>query len=194
MKNVYARQRLLFFLMLFISLCILSTLGMHKVGFSVLNQQLTTDILVQILEEPLKTSQLLCAFLLLLYYRYRQMKLEITHGELAEKVSALFCSIFMLIGFYSDSSGNGPFSTIFRSWCHFLLSVCYVIGCSTIIEFFFTILKQIIQHSLSEARQNAKKLLVCYASIIFICWLPYMIIRYPGGIEWDASHQIMQFL
>ncbi len=32
-----------------------------------------------------------------------------------------------------------------------------------------------------------------YWGIIFLCWLPYIIIRYPAGFEWDGYHQILQF-
>ena len=32
--------------------------------------------------------------------------------------------------------------------------------------------------------------IVCFA-VIFLCWLPFAVIRYPAGIESDAYHQIM---
>lgn len=35
---------------------------------------------------------------------------------------------------------------------------------------------------------------LCVFGVIFISWSPFLIANYPGAIEWDAYHQIEQFL
>lgn len=49
-----------------------------------------------------------------------------------------------------------------------------------------------IERKIHSANELWFLIIVCL--FIFICWMPYILIRYPAGIEWDASHQILQIV
>lgn len=46
----------------------------------------------------------------------------------------------------------------------------------------------------SFARLSERRLFLYIWGILIVCWLPYALIRYPAGFEWDGQHQIDQFL
>jgi len=46
----------------------------------------------------------------------------------------------------------------------------------------------------SFAMLPERRLFLHIWGILIVCWLPYALIRYPAGFEWDGQHQIDQFI
>lgn len=67
------------------------------------------------------------------------------------------------------------------------VTLCYSFNCLRIV------FGKIMNHSMAESASSERQQLYTMWGIILICWLPYTIIRYPAGFEYDGYHQIMQF-
>ena len=46
----------------------------------------------------------------------------------------------------------------------------------------------------SFAMLPERRLFLHIWGMLIVCWLPYALIRYPAGFEWDGQHQIDQFI
>lgn len=104
------------------------------------------------------------------------------------KIASAIFAFFMLMGHCFSSIG--AFFVIFTYVLPAVLGICYFGGFYLIFRYILSFLENHIpKHSSGMYRKH-----MFWSSwiVMFICWLPYVIIRYPAGIEWDAYHQIQQ--
>lgn len=138
------------------------------------------------------TIVLLCGGILLLVKYLSEF-----HAPLHDKIAAGLFAVIMLLG--SCYQVEGDISAIISGKTAFAISICYLLGFYLIFTNVFSIFRICVKWcsaksiSFMEAHSPRELLCLCWA-IIYICWLPYIIIRYPAGVEYDAHHQIEQFL
>lgn len=89
--------------------------------------------------------------------------------------------------------------TMFPMYSHrILLNNClYFVGrfftYYLVLEIFVIIFSFLRSNNKVKLRLDNKKLYILSFIVIFICWLPYIVLRYPAGIESDASNQLSMY-
>lgn len=114
-----------------------------------------------------------------------------------ERFICLVIALLLLIGYCCDNVGS--FLRIFEREISRALAVCYVFGFYLLLETAVAYAKQIYGHFYLwfEGVRIPFFEFHCFRSsfiMITIFWLPYIVIRFPAGVEWDAYYQIEQAL
>lgn len=117
---------------------------------------------------------------------------------LTASILSVFFSIFTLLGMSFDTLGNWDF--IFGSVGDFFKSLLFGIGfymiyyCATkvVLNFIDKKPKPINSDSKVTSFIESHQFFVAFICIL-VCWLPYIIICYPGSLPHDAYYQINQF-
>lgn len=129
--------------------------------------------------------------------KFIKIKSNIDIGALLLTFSLLFIT---LIGFFSNCFIIEPNSNARSTSFHFFifpLSLCLSIP----LYFLFKYIYKKIDILANAASKKADfsffniidKKCIKRALIILLCWLPYMIVRYPGNLDIDTQWQIAQF-
>ncbi len=133
------------------------------------------------------------AFIVLIMYVNRF--LSSLNTAIWEKVA---CALFSLCFMGGDAIVTvGAFAETFYSKRMLVFYLLYYIGCYMTFRFVLYHLRTLtylvrackIQYYFSYKNQ----FLIIFA-LIAICWLPYIVIRYPAGFEMDAYNQIADFM
>lgn len=111
-------------------------------------------------------------------------------------VVSLILTIFVLVGASYEKYGNwnGTLSAV-----SFIQGVVYVVFFYLVILYFYRICDhQVRIKALDEIRrylENRKpiQVIIQIASVMLLCWMPYLIAYFPGSIQSDATSQIMQY-
>lgn len=106
------------------------------------------------------------------------------------KIASAVFACFMLMGHcYSSMEA---FFVIFRYLLTAWLGLCYIAGFYLIFRHIFSMLETNLPKM--SLRFFHKNIFLRSWLCMFVCWLPYILIRYPAGFEWDAYHQLQQAL
>lgn len=107
---------------------------------------------------------------------------------------SIILSSFMTLGVSFRKYGNTL--TVFSNYLSSLNSLLYIIGYAVLfyllVDYCLDKLLQINFHSLNN--QNSPKFNFLKVFLIMIvCWMPYLIILYPGTSSWDTVNQMIEF-
>lgn len=178
---------------LFCAICIYIAIKMDSNVFIALlmEGERAKDILSDLFPHSI-TTFLLCVGILLLMKHLPKF-----HIPLHDKIAGSLFAVIMLLGYCYQTAGS--ISAIISRKAAFVISICYLSGfylIFTYILFVFQIcVKWCSTKSISFMNHFSSRKLLCLCwVIIYISWLPYIIIRYPAGVEYDAHHQIEQIL
>lgn len=114
------------------------------------------------------------------------------------KIASTILSIFLGINY----SYNNFETIIFVNKIYYLFIAIYIFGwqliLSNVIEYIrkLVVMLQNIKDTKFDKLINKisnTKFIILITLFIFICWIPYIIIRYPAGLEYDAMHQLLQY-
>ena len=115
---------------------------------------------------------------------------------LPDMISACLLSLLLWAGQFIAELGS--FGESVGTVRGFILFTIGFLGSTLAIRILFLILRDVKQYIMNHAVHLPALITDHLFLIIWItlslCWLPFAIIRYPGGTEWDAYHQIEQFL
>lgn len=115
-------------------------------------------------------------------------------------INRIACAIFSFILLAGHCYSNvESFFIIFNSKITIIAGMCYFLGFYLVLGYLWGGVEKAIPKIDSFLTRISFQLSDNYLFFrawicMFVCWLPYIIIRYPAGIEWDAYHQIEQFL
>lgn len=119
----------------------------------------------------------------------------------AESVCAVCFSVFMVFGESYHLRQNG--SLVFANGYYALISALMIVGYIVFFKKCLIFLFQVWNHiqsgehavgirSLDERLCKGGR--IFFAAILLCCWLPYMIIRFPGALSHDARLQIGYYI
>lgn len=155
----------------------------HVIGIFFMEQFILYDFLKILLPVTIMNAVLLIGICIIV----KQQPLSLNP---VNRIASAFFAFFMLMGHCFSSIG--AFFPIFTIGLPAVLGICYFFG-------FYLIFRHILSFLESHIPKRSsgffgKHIFLFSWIIMFVCWLPYVIIRYPAGIEWDAYHQIQQAL
>ena len=117
-------------------------------------------------------------------------------NEMWQKLFAFIFSFIFLAGF--NITAVGKFAENMHSMRMVLFDIVFLIGMYYVTRFtMMHVIKAIGlvgKSELNSGRLPEKKQFFLVAAILVICWMPYVILRYPAGFECDAYHQIADFI
>ncbi len=135
------------------------------------------------------------AFALLAFAGILTVRTPNTAGP-RDLVFSLVCATLWLLGYgyYTNNSCSilycRKISMIFTVLV-WLGAVCFLLSLLQWMKRFYHALRA---RELSLPAFLAKHCFLSAWGLAFLCWLPYIILRYPAGIEYDAYYQIEEFL
>lgn len=113
-----------------------------------------------------------------------------------ERVFAVAVALMWILGWaFNATDGwgvlfDGPVSS-FLTAVTFLGLIALV---STALRWLRALAKRFAEWEPRTPKIFERRPFLCSWAVIFLCWLPFAVIRYPAGIEYDAHFQIEQFL
>ena len=141
---------------------------------------------------PYSMVNTLVFFLAVWYVNKEAYNLPVNKWE--KGLSVLF-SLLFLAGF--NITTTGAFAENMYSNRMLLFYVVFFAGMYYIFRFALMHVRRILKY-IKCSRINyyfsEKKQFIIFAILIFICWIPFVVLRYPAGFEYDAYHQIADFL
>ena len=171
-------------------------LSAEEMNYSLINRLLTIfSSLLSTNTYAFSITFLLVFLVILIFNFFEKSKRQLVISS----VIALLVAITEMIGYSFDKSDS--FKFIFYSTFVLIRAVFYCFGVFVFVfcltNLFYTFLDKagIFDSAPSNviSDMSSKKLLK-NAAIIFVCWLPYLILLYPGTASSDTSTQILMFL
>jgi hypothetical protein len=117
--------------------------------------------------------------------------------NIADRISSLLFALFMTAGF-SIITTDAFFENMYSSR-FILFAAVYYIGCYFLMLTVFRYLKRLFVFigTASKAKALPKFFDHTFRNctiLYFLCWLPYILLRFPAGFEYDGYHQIARFM
>lgn len=105
-------------------------------------------------------------------------------------------SLFVVIGISFRTFGNSIF--VFSSLDKMAVATCFLIGFSYFLYLLFKFLLNCVHNidliQANHDKQNSKNnLFLKYMFIMLLCWLPYVLVLYPGTTSYDTLNQLTEF-
>lgn len=137
----------------------------------------------------------LVVLVLLISYIYKSDLFNKKYTKLCISLS-LFFAIFFLLG---RICYNFRYNSIYNLWTEFfnLKSILYIGGYfSLFYTFFINITPKIDSIKVIKKFKIKKKInvFVCSSLIIFLCWIPYLLVYYPGFFTGDSISELRQII
>lgn len=137
----------------------------------------------------------MCMLIVLLYFAYRYLwnKLDKKFFKWSIPFSVIAAFVLLLCESYYQYNS---WDKVFGGQMAFAMSVVRGIGIAVPIFFLFQIICNMqlkADTNQQKIQYNWKRWLV-QALLLFICWLPYMIVMFPGNFCPDASDEIAQIM
>lgn len=147
--------------------------------------------------KDISMGEMVLGIALLIFY-YKTWDLYEEHKTWLVHVISITISIFMLIGMSYSQNENASFifGNAYQMIIALLVFAGYVVLFDVVITEFYVWLsenvegyfwKRKIEYVYSNKNNNAW---LFYFAIIFICWLPYLIINLPGSVPIDGYKQL----
>ena len=142
------------------------------------------------------TIVFLCVFLFI--YFINRGSARVSLNSKTAKILAIGFAIFMLIGksYSSFNSWDYIFKNKYQAAFAWLVFIGYAYFFYNILNLLFYIIDQrIIDVSSNDMMRtwSVKKRAVLCFGIIFACWLPYLVVFFPGSVPYDGYYQLNMF-
>ena len=134
------------------------------------------------------------AFAALLFFVMRNAD-DLSDYTFGERCLCGIFSFFFLAGCVCASTG--AFAEKMYSMRMVLFYLIFLVGTYYAFRFLAIYLRELVfwvKKSEKHYVFSEKKQFIITSLIFAICWLPYVILRYPAGVEYDAYFQIADFL
>lgn len=151
-------------------------------------------------------------FLLLVYFYYQVSKKRDNQDKRLNRITffgGLIFAIFMVFG--NSFIHHNNWDLVFKGKFQLFISIINYIGYVALFKYLLTFLMMLIKENVNKQEkqeEKGKKSRICdkikgiekahpilfYAIGFLICWLPYIIIFYPGSLNQDSMLQIEQYL
>ncbi len=128
------------------------------------------------------------AFVAFVYLIPRVNRKNIKYGVPFSLVSALF--ILLCDSYYKTNSWDN----VFGSTTAVVTSLLKGAGIATLAFFVFDLVNRVSIERVAEGDKLDVKKFIRLALIMFVCWVPYMVILAPGAMGTDTRDQFAQFL
>lgn len=145
-------------------------------------------------------------FLLVAYFYYHIRK---ENNELDQRLEIAVCMGGLLFGFFMVFGNSflhfNNWDLIFDNPFQVFISMINYIGYFFLFQYILTFLILFIKNKLNKkdrkgtnyfgkSKVTSKKFILFYMIGFLICWLPYIVIFYPGTMNMDSLFQIEQYL
>ena len=138
-------------------------------------------------------------FIIFMFIYYKKYLYSLKYNKFFYVLSFLF-SLFMIVGYSYDTTNSSDL--LFGSFFLFMLSVLKLIGYfiffNVTINLIFEFLKN---HNFPDFKKKNKLLeyfnehpFLFSFIVLFVCYLPYIIVYYPAVINYDAANQIKEVM
>lgn len=155
------------------------------------------------IEKDIFKSLLLFGLLIMFFKKaFFRKDIEKQGKSVFKIILSLLFAFFMVFGYsyYKINSWDMIFANTFQLFKSIIIFIGYYIVFRAIINYLFDIV--FLQISMQEVKERANKVynfifvkhsFIIPLVIILICWLPYIIIYYPGNLFEDPGNQLRQF-
>lgn len=127
-----------------------------------------------------------------IFFLYKELwKDRKFHKDIA--ILAIFFSVFKFLGeCYAVENGGIYLAFLKRNIINvFIMIIGFSCLSYHIMKALWLLRKSYLQKRVFEMAWEEKKIRI--VKIIFMCWLPYFLLLYPGTIQWDTGTQLNQF-